>query len=214
MYVSEMFDQLRLLLVDPSDTDYPFETKKLYLNRGIDAMFPKVYMIETDETTALVEDDVEYIVPTAFAGGYITSVEIEDPDTGYYSRLDTYDLTHNRSGDTLIKLDFQPTADQAGMNLRFRGAIQIPRISAASYAAAGSETWLGPAQAIEIPVAYAMSLCYITALNPRMDFGEYSVQNQNGAADIVSIMGAGQYWMEQFRMLLDQHEMPLPISVV
>jgi hypothetical protein len=210
-FVSELFDQMRDLLNDATDTQVPYATKKLYLNRGINRLWPKVYRVVSDETLSVLDETYDYTIPVAAAYGHILSVEMETGEgTDQWERYAFYDIIPGDEDQTAIFRISHPVLPETGSGIRIRYAAPIPVISAASYAAAGSETWTGPDRAIGLPVLYAMGMIASRRLDDRQDHTRYSTtQNVNGVSDS-DIMQASQLWMGQFEMELADMERPLP----
>lgn len=207
-FVSEIFDELRDLLTDPADSQVTFATKKLYVNHAIARMWPKVYSIASTNV-ALTAGTYEYALGAAVVDGMILSVEINTlVDTLTYHRFDRYDVIPGDEdlAGKLVLIDNPVT----GTTIRIRYAAPIPQVSAASYAAAQSETWSGPDRALRCPVAYAMSRCTLRKLDDRQDTLRYSTtQATNGVTD-QDIIAAAQNWMAEFELELDNLERPLP----
>lgn len=209
-FVSELFDQLRDLLNDGSDTQVSFATKKLYLNLGINRLWPKVWRLASTSIT-VTTGTYDYALPVAAADGHIVSVELERLD-GSYVRFDEYDVIH---GDEdlagVFRLAVNPdSVDMLGFDIRIRYAAPVPLITAASYAASQSETWLGPDRAMGLPVHYAASMCAARKVDDRQDTNRYSTtQAQNGVTD-QDMMAASQMWMGQFELELSEFDRPLP----
>jgi hypothetical protein len=209
-FVSDLFDQLRDLLNDASDTQVPFGTKKLYLNRGISRMYPRVGKLTSDTSLTVVDATYEYMLPTGAADGLVVSVEIEtDVGSNQFTRFDRYDIIPGDE-DLTAKLILLAPLPEIGRDLRIRYFGPIPQIAAASYAAAGSETWTGPDRAIGLPALYAMGMLTVRKLDDRQDTLRYSTtQATNGVTD-TEIMGAAQMWFGQFEAELAEMERPLP----
>jgi hypothetical protein len=209
-FVSELFDQLRDVLNDAADSQVPFATKKLYLNRGIARMWPKVWRLVSTSIT-VVTGTYDYALPTAAADGLIVSVELERLD-GSFVRFDDYDVI---AGDEdlagVFRLAVNPdSVDLLGYDIRIRYAAPVSLITSASYAAAGSETWTGPDRAMGLPVHYAAALIAMRRVDDRQNVNRYSTtQAQNGVTD-QDIIAAGQTWMGQFELELAEFDRPLP----
>lgn len=206
-----MFDQLRDLLNDATDTQVPFATKKLYLNRGIARLWPKIYRIAM-ESFAVVANTRNYNL-TNGAGpsdGWIASVEITDAN-GAYQRFTDYDILPGDEdrGAIFVLTGVMPVV---GRTIRIRFGTFIPSIVAASYAAAQAETWVGPDRAIHLPVLYAMGMIASRRLDDRQDHTRYSTtQNANGVTD-TDIMQSQQLWLGQFELELDAMYQPYPVA--
>lgn len=208
-FVSDMFDQLRDLLNDASDTQVPFATKKLYLNRGISRMWPVVWQVST-ETITLVDAQYDYSLAAGAIDGIILSVEITTEENGTeFVRWDEYDVVpgdHDTAGVFRITA-YHPGADY---DIRIKYAAPVALISAASYVAAQAEAWVGPERAIGLPVLYAMGMIAARKLDDRQDTYRYSTtQATNGVTD-QDIMGSAQMWFAMFEAELELIRRPLP----
>jgi hypothetical protein len=208
-FVSELFDQLRDILDDTGDTQVSFATKKLYLNRGIARLWPAVWRLAVTTVAFLEAEIVDS--PLTISDGRVVMVEYSyDSDADNYVLTDGYDI---RPGDEDYEQYFYPTFVPAeGSQFRITYAAPIPMISAASYAAAGSETWTGPDRAIGLPVLYAAGMIALRRVDNRQDHTRYSTtQAINGVTD-ADIMESGRMWLGQFELELDRIERPLPIA--
>jgi len=210
-FVSEMVDQLRDLLGDAADSQVTYANKKLWLNRGIRALWPSIYRVVVDTSITVAADTYDYALPAAVMDGVIMSIEIETGDgTDRYVRFEDYDIIEGDEDQAGV-LRFTTYLPSAGVGVRIRYAAPIPVIAAASYAAAGSETWTGPDRALNLPVLYAMAMIAGRKLDDRQDHTRYStMQSMNGVTD-QDIMGSYQMWMGQFELELDKWSRPLPI---
>lgn len=210
-FVSELFDQLRDLLDDEADSDIAFATKKLYLNRGIAKLWPRVYRVSNVAVT-LLEDVYDYELTSALSDGVVLSVEISTEASGSeYIRYEGYQiLPGDEDEDAVLRLTHShPGPD---FSIRVRYATSIPLIAATTYTAAQSETWVGPDRAIGLPVLYAMGMATARKLDNRQDHSRMSTtQALNGVTD-QDIMGAAQMWFGQYEAELDDLERPLPIA--
>ncbi len=206
-FVSEMFDQLRDLLNDASDTQVTYATKKLYINRGIARLWPKINRI-TSEVIALTAATQIYTLTSAASDGLLVSVEKNDQgDDDSYVRFSGYDLIPGDHAATGYIRITDAVAD--GDELRITYVRPIAYVVASTYAAAQSETWTGPDRALQLPVFYAASLISLRKIDDRQDTNRYSTtQAQNGVSD-QDIMGSAQLWMGQFELELGLLERPL-----
>lgn len=208
-FVSEMFDTVRDLTNDVTDTQTPFLTKKLFLNRGIARMWPSVWRVQTAIIT-IAADTYNYSLPVAAADGHILSVELEQTDGSFnrFSAWDTYTGDEDTAG--VFVLLSNPNSSLLGMDLRVRYAAPVSLISAANYTASQSETWVGPDRAIGIPCYYAVSLIAARKIDDRQDTLRYSTtQASNGVTDD-GLLGSSQMWMGQFELELAAFDRPLP----
>lgn len=208
-FVSELFDQFRDLIGDTDDTQIPFATKKLWLNRGIARLWPRIGRFTSDVSLAIVEDQYHYDLPAGFSDGMLLSVEVETENDDEFDRLDRYDVIWGDE-DLDGKLVLLAPLPEEGKLIRLRYYAPIPAITAASYAAAGSEAWTGPDRAMGLPVLYAMGMSVARKVDGRQDTETYSTtQALNGVTD-QDIMAASQMWFGQFEFELAQMERPLP----
>lgn len=211
-YVSEMFDQVRDLINDASDDQVSFATKKLYLNRGIALLWPKVYKVASDSSITILTDTYDYALPVAVADGIVLSVELEN-DYGYLRFVDYDILDGDEDLAGVFRIVRNPDdADMLGYKIRIKYLAPCTAIAAATYVAAQSEAWVGPDRAIHLPVLYAMGMIAARKLDDRQDTTRYSTtQGQNGVTD-GDIMSSSRMWFDQFYDELRDMERPLPIA--
>lgn len=210
-FTSELFDQMRDLLDDASDTQVSFATKKLFLNRGIAKMWPRVYMLDIHSET-LATDVYDYTIASGLSDGMAVSAEISTESGGTeYIRYENYQiLPGDEDQSAVLRLTGSHPGD--GFIIRIRYTAAIPQIAAADYAAAQAETWAAPDRVIGLPVLYAMGMATIRKLDNRQDHTRMSTtQALNGVTD-QDIMAAAQMWFGQFEAELDDLERPLPIA--
>lgn len=213
-YAAEMIEDLRDRLNDTNDTQVPFATKIRFLNRGMSAMYPRIFRIARDSSLVLVTDTFEYTIPAAVAQGKVLTVEVESGvGTNRYAHLSRYDVIPSLTVPTLVMLDASlPSA--AGAKIRITSAERLTAFTSANYTASQSEVYSGPAGTEELPVLYAMGLATARALDDRMDYTRYSATQQNNSVDSNDIMQVSQFWFAQFELLLDRMQMPLPAARV
>lgn len=210
-FVSELFDQLRDLLNDASDNQVSYANKKLWLNRGIQMLWPGVYRVVVDTSITVVDQVWDYTLPAAVADGMILSVEAEtEVGSNRFVRYEDYDIIDGDEDQAGV-FRFSGVLPLEGIDLRIRYAAPIPIISAANYAAAGSETWSGPDRARHVPVFYAAAMIAARKIDDRQDHTRYTTTDAlNGVTD-QDIMSAFQMWMGQFELELDKLSRPHPI---
>lgn len=211
-FVSEIFDQIRLLLNDPSDTQVPYATKRLYVNRGISRLYPRIYSIATINLT-IVSGTYDYALAAAVMDGFIVSVEMSTSSGGTdFERFERYDVI---PGDEDLAGVFRvgiSTPTYAGYLIRIRYAKPVSLVVATTYVAAQSETWTGPDRALNLPVLYAMAFFSAGKLDDRQDTLRYSTtQATNGVTD-ADLLQSTQMWMGQFELEMGEMERPMPIS--
>lgn len=210
-FVSQLFDQLRDILNDPTDTQVSFATKKLYLNLGISRLWPRAWQLD-EQSIALVEGQYEYALTVAVAKGHVVSVEyLVAGDSEDAIRLNSYDIIPGDEDEAgYFRLNTPPGPD--GDTIRLKVALPIPQIAAADYTAAQSEVWTGPDRAMGLPVLYALGMIAARRLDDRQDHTRYSTtQALNGVTDN-DVMTASAMWFGQFAEELADIEMPLPIA--
>lgn len=212
-FVSELFDQMRDLLNDATDTQVTFATKKLFLNRGIARMWPRVWRLVVI-TIVTSDDTLDYTITVPWTGASdyeVIFVELDDPDTGMRTRFDEYDIIQGDEDLTAI-FRFTDGYPPEAATVYLRVATAIPFITAASYAASQSEAWTGPDRAMSLPVWYAMSMATLRKLDDRQDTNRYStLVAENGVTDN-DIITASQTYMGQFELELSEADRPLPIA--
>jgi len=208
---AEMIDDLRDRLNDAGDTQIPFPTKLRFLNRGQAAMYPKIFRLVRDSTLVVLDDEFEYDFPAGVGTGKVISVEVEtDAASDRYQPLQRYDVIQSITAPilSLIDLDTPPV----GARFRITTADRLAPFVAASYAAAGSETYTGPAGTEELPVLYAMGIATARPLDDRMNYDRMATLQQSGAIGPNDIMQVSQFWLAQFEMLLERMAMPWPVA--
>jgi hypothetical protein len=209
---ADLIDDLRDRLNDAADTQVPITTKIRFLNRGMAAMWPRIFRIARDSTLVLVDATYEYTIPATVAQGRVLTVELESgASSGRYTHLNRYDIIPSLTVPTLVLLD-QSLPAPAGAKVRITSAERLTPLAGATYAAVGAETYSGPSGTEELPVLYAMGLCTARVLDDRMDYTRYSATQQNNSVDSNDIMQVSQFWFAQFELLLDRMQMPLPAA--
>lgn len=213
MFVSEMIDQLRDLLNETADEEVSFAIKRRWLNVAIRRLWPDVYrVVEYTGITAPAADATtfDFTLPAALADGHVLSVESEvTPGAGDYLRFEHYDIIQGDEDQTSVFRYLSLPAE--GSALRIRYTAPIPTIVATSYANAQSETWTGPDEAIDAPVAYAMSMIWERRLEDRMNFKRYSTTQATNAVSDADIAATARGWMDQYVVERERLQRPLPI---
>jgi hypothetical protein len=213
VYHSEQIDQLRDLLVDPTDTQVAFDQKMYYLNAGLRAMFPRVYRIATDATTQWVDDQYYYTIPAAVRGGHLFLIEASTADDDDYFRpldFDEYDIIPGAAGADNMSITWDPGSTYADGYIRFHAALPATPYVAASYVASQTEAYTYPDHTMEGPVLYAMSRIMAIPLDRRMDYTRHSVQAMNRAASPGEIVSVSAYWLDEFERRVEEWRMALP----
>lgn len=213
VYHGDQIDQLRDLLVDPSDTQVTFAMKMHYLNMGMRAMFPRVYRVAVDSTDQWVDDTYYYTVPSAVRGGLLFLVERSSADDNdYFNPLDfdEYDIQPGAAGADVLSITWDPGSTYEDGFIKYHAALPATPYSAANYTAAQSEVYTYPDHTVEGPVLYAMSRIMAIPLDDRMKHSRVSVQNQNRAATPQDIIGVSAYWLDEFERRVEEWRLVLP----
>jgi hypothetical protein len=213
IYASDQIDQLRDLLVDPTDAQVTFERKLYYLNAGLRAMFPRVYRIAVDETQQWVDDQYYYTLPAGVRGGHLYLIETSTAsDADYFRPLDydEYDILPGVAGADKLSITWDPGSTYEDGYIRYHAAVPATAYSGADYAASQAEVYTYPDHTMEGPVLYAMSRIMAIPLDRRMDYTRHSVQAMNRAASPGEIVSVSSYWLDEFERRVEEWRMALP----
>lgn len=213
VYHAAQIDQLRDLLVDPTDTQVSFAMKRHYLNAGMRAMYPRVFRIVTDATDQWEDDVYYYTLPSAVQGGHLFLVEASKAsDDDYFRPLDfnEYDIIPGPAGADVLSITWDPGNTYEDGYIRYHSAMPAVPYVAADYDSAGSELYTYPDYTAEGPVLYAMSRIMAVPLDRRMDYTRHSVQNMNRAATPQEIVSVSAYWLDEFERRVEEWRMALP----
>ena len=211
-YLSDQIDQVRDLLVDPTDTQVSFAMKVHYINMGMRAMYPRVFRIVTDATTQWVDDQYEYTLPSTLRDGHLFLVETSTANDDDYFRpldFDEYDIIPQATDDKL-SITWDPGTTYEDGYIRFHSVMPAEPYVSAAYAAAESELYTYPDFTLEGPVLYAMSRIMAVPLDRRMDYTRHSVQAMNRAASPQEIVSVSAYWLDEFKRRVEEWRMALP----
>lgn len=211
-FVSDLFDQLRDLTNDATDSQVTFATKKLYLNNGIRRMWPNIWRVLEE---VLITDGVtrNWDLETGTSQGLVVSVSIETEDTsGEYVPYNEYMIIDGDEDAVQSKFLLTGVMPESGVRIRIRYAAPCGLITAANYAAAQAQSWSGPDNAMHLPVWYAMSMIAARKVDDRQDTLRYSTTQATNGVDDQDIMSFSQMWMGQFELELASFDRPLPIS--
>ena len=212
-YHSEQIDQLRDLLVDPTDVQVTFAKKMYYLNAGMRAMFPRVYRIATDSTDQWVDDQYYYNIPSAVQGGLLYLIEKSTADDDdYFAPLDydEYDIQPGAAGADVLSITWDPGSTYEDGYIKYHAALPAVPYAAANYAASQSEVYTYPDHTLEGPVLYAMSRIMAIPLDQRMDYTQHSIQAMNRAASAGEIVSVAAYWLDEFERRVEEWRLALP----
>jgi hypothetical protein len=202
-----LINDLRYRLNDPTDTSITLAAKTRYLNRGIMAMFPRIYRTVRDSTLVIIEDTFEYTLPAAVGPYDILQVELETEDgSGRFRRGIEYEVIPDSESPILV-FDTVAVPAEAGSAIRVTAMKPLATFTESVLL---TETYTGPLGSDELPVLYAMGCIASVPLDDRLDYTQYSTAYVQGAPQAYDLMGASQFWFAQFELLLDRWAMPVP----
>ena len=208
--LQDLLDDLNGRLGDAdNDAGAGEATKIRWINRGISAMWPRIYRTAQDATLQVATDTYEYAVPAAVGDeGEIYRVELEDPNAAgtRYIELDNYDIVPMVE-DQVIQLPSWVIRDWVGAHIRITAAKPLSEL-----ATVGS-TFDGRRIHEELPVWYALGLALANPIEDRTDYTRYATIDGRNGVDINELMGTSQFAFAQFELLLDRMQMPWPTSV-
>jgi hypothetical protein len=206
--LQDLLDDLNDRLNDESGHDGIGLQKKIrYLNRGIAAMWPRVYRTVSDSSIVLAANTFEYAIPAAVGDeSEIYRVEIEDinaPATRYVE-LDEFDIVPMLNSRVL-----QISAPNAwvGANIRITAAKPLTRLEDPN------DVFDGRAIHEELPVWYALGLALSRRIEDRQDHTRYATLDARNGVDIDEQIGSAAFAFAQFEAMLDRMAMPWPASI-
>lgn len=203
----DLIDDLADRLNDVGHAQVPLATKTRFLNRGMAAMFPKIFRTVRDASVVLATDTFEYPLPATVQKGKLLMLEYETgPTTNRYVRFHRYDIVPSVTDPILVLLDNQLPA-AAGSAIRLTAAMPMTPFTSNM-----ADVYNGPDGTDELPVLYAMGLAAARQLDDRIDHQRYSVTNQVNGVEASDIMTASQFWFAQFELLLDRFALPVPAA--
>jgi hypothetical protein len=207
--MQDLLDDLNDRLNDANNAAGAGEANKIrWINRGIAAMWPRIYKTVVDSTIELATDTYEYAIPTAVGDeSEIFRVEIEDLTTtnDRFVELDGYDIVPALTGRTL-QLPSVPSSWD-GARIRITAAKPLARL-----ATTGS-TFEGRQIHEELPVWYALGLALARRIEDRTQHTRYSTVAAQNRVDVDEQMLSSQFAFSQFETLLERMQMPWPASV-
>lgn len=207
--MQDLLDDLNDRLQDANNAAGVGEaTKMRYINRGIAAMWPRIYRTVTDSTIQLAADQFEYTIPSAVGDeSEIFRVEIEDINAANtrYVELDNFDIVPLLTG-RYLQLPYIP-AHYVGANVRITAAKPLSRMAAVG------TTFDGRQIHEEIPVWYALGLAIGRQIENRTDHTRYATVDGRNGVDIGEQINSSQFAFAMFESLLERMAMPWPASV-
>lgn len=187
------------------------EAAKLRLiNRGIAAMWPRIFRTVADDSIAIVTDQYEYDIPAAVGDeGEIFRVELEDVNAANtrFVELDGYDIVPLITGRTLQLPSWVVGASNDGALIRISAALPLSQL------ASTASTFDGRAIHEELPVWYALGVALSRRIEDRVDYTRYSTIDARNGVDISEQMLTSQFCFSQFEAMLERMQMPWPASV-
>jgi hypothetical protein len=200
----DLINDLRGRLNDADDSQVTLADKKLYLNYGIRATWPRLYKTARDTTLEYDTETVDYDIPAAVGShSLVVKVEVEtDVASNRYVDLEDYDVVPDVTDPILSIGPVGRFTD--GARIRITAAVPLATLSA------DADEYDGPPVTTELPVLYAMGLCAQRRLDDRIDHRRFAtMQNANGVST-ADVMEVSNFWFSQFEILLDRMQMPLP----
>lgn len=205
----DLLDDLNDRLGDANNAAGVGEATKLrYLNRGIAAMWPRIFRTVTDSTIALAADTYEYAIPAAVGDeSEIFRVEVEDTSvtSARFVELDGFDIVPVLTG-RVLQLPFVP-ARLVGANVRITAAKPLSALAGVASVFEGRQIHE------ELPVWYALGLALSRRLEDRTDHLRYSTIDGHNGVDINEQIGTASFAFAQFESMLERMAMPWPASV-
>lgn len=210
--MQDLLDDLNDRLNDADNTAGAGEaTKMRWINRGIAAMWPRIFKTASDSTLAVVTDTYEYSVPAAVGDeGEIFRVEVEDQNAAAtrFVELDDFDIVPEIDGRT-IQLPGWVVSNPSYSGALIRITAAVPLGSLATVGA----TFEGRQIHEEIPVWYALGLALSRRVEDRTVHTRYSTTDSRNGVDINEMLVSSQFAFSQFEAMLDRMAMPWPASI-
>lgn len=203
-----LLDDLNSRLGDADNDDGVGEaTKMRWINHGIRAMWPKIWIGVQDDTIEIAADTYSYDVPAAVGtNSEIVRVEIESGDgTGLFTEITGIDELPLRALRTI----------QTHHDVRYNAGAKM-RITAIRPLVVMDDVldvYEGYPITEELPVLYAMYLATSKGHEDRIDHTRYSTVAAQNRVDIAEVEGAALFWLSQFENMLDRQAMPWPASI-
>jgi len=210
--MQDLLDDLNDRLNDANNAAGAGEANKMrWINRGIAAMWPRIYRTVIDSTLAVVTNTHEYAIPAAVGDeSEIFRVEIKDfsVTATRYLELDGFDIVPALTGRVLqlpphISLDGSWT----GALVRITAAKPLTKLTATGSVFDGRQIYE------ELPVWYALGLAIGRRIEDRTVYTRYSTIDARNGVDINEQMNASQFAFAQFETMLERMAMPWPASV-
>lgn len=207
-----MLDDLRVRLDDATDVKYPRIVKVQYINYGIRATWPSLFKTVRDFSIALADGTYEYALPGGInSNARVYRVEFEtSPGSGRFFEWMDYEIIPHLT-DPLIVFGSYPLRP-AGELVRISACVPLKELAIAFSGDEEGDVYDGPLGTEELPVLYAMGVASAEPLSVRLDYKRYSTQVATNGVDVAEVSSVAQMWFAQFWTLLNQFEMPQPVS--
>jgi hypothetical protein len=207
--MQDLLDDLNDRLQDANNAAGVGEaTKMRYINRGVAAMWPRIFRTVSDATIELVADTYEYAIPSAVGDeSEIFRVEIEDINAAStrYVELDNFDIVPVLTT-RYLQLPYIPSHYE-GAHIRITAAKPLSRMAAVG------TTFDGRQIHEELPVWYALGLALARNIENRTDHTRYTTTDGRNGVDINEQIGSAGWAFAQFESMLERMAMPWPASV-
>lgn len=206
--MQDLLDDLNDRLQDANNAAGVGEaTKMRYINRGIAAMWPRIYRTVVNEQITLESDTYEYSIPSTLDEGEIFRIEVSDENAANtrYVDLDGVDIVGTITTRKL-QLSSIPT-HLVGATVRITGAVPLSALSTTG------STFDGRRIHEELPVWYALGLALARNIENRTDHTRYTTVEARNGVDINEQIGSAGWAFAQFESMLERMAMPWPASV-
>lgn len=207
--MQDLLDDLNDRLQDANNAAGVGEaTKMRYINRGIAAMWPRVYRTVTDSSIELAADTFEYSIPSAVGDeSEIFRVEVEDTSAAgtRFTELDNYDIVPVLTSRKL-QLPYIPSHYE-GAAVRITAAVPLSAL------ATTAATFDGRRIHEELPVWYALGLAITRQMENRTVHSRYATNDARNGVDVAEQINSSQFAFAMFESMLDRMAMPWPASV-
>lgn len=205
----DLLDDLNDRLDDANNAAGAGEATKLrWLNRGIAAMWPRIYRTVADSTIALAANTFEYAIPSAVGDeSEIFRVEVEDVNAAgtRFVELDNFDVVPALDS-RVLQLPSIPSHYEGAL-VRITAAVPLSKLLTTASTFDGREIHE------ELPVWYALGLALSRRVENRVDYTRYSTVAASNRVDIDEVVGTAGWAFGQFEQMLERMAMPWPASI-
>jgi len=200
---ADLLDDLRDRLDDSGDTVISKARKQRWINRGIAALWPEVWVPVSDASAATyTEGTYTYVLPVAFAGSIVHRVRcFVSGSTGQSFLVQGWQCRRTVGAPTL---EVVSGSGVGGAKLLVDAVRPVKQL------VLDADAYDGPFETIELPVLYAMSVAAGRGLDGRLDYTRYSTRNGQNGVGPAEVEGAANYFMGLFREGLGANAMAMP----